>query len=251
MAIRTPDQKRARKKALESLQDRLGYSFKDLGHLDRALVHASTGNEGRANYERMEFLGDAFLGFAVADALYRMEPEIPEGELTETRARLVSREPLARIATELDLVSCMAAGKGLQSAARRSPRILADLVEAVLAAVYLDGGVRAARAFVRRHILCHLDRSTGRSPSNRDHKSRLLHFVQRRSLGQPRYEVTDVSGLQHQQVFEVEVLVCDTAIAQGTGRSKREAEKAAAGIALQRLQDAEDRGAPLVEPPAE
>lgn len=234
-------QHRARRNTLQKLQEQLGYTFKDLGHLDRALVHASTGNEGRANYERMEFLGDAFLGFAVADALYRLDPEIPEGELTETRARLVSRQPLAAVARDLDLVSCMAAGKGLQLAARKSPRILADLVEAVIAAVYLDGGVRPARAFIRRHILCNLDDATGRAASNRDSKSKLLHFVQRRALGQPRYEISAVSGPQHEQEFEVEAFVEDRPVAKGKGLSKRDAEKDAAAKALRKLQAAEKR----------
>jgi len=233
----TAAMRRARRRSLLDLQERIGYEFRDLEHLDQALVHASTGNEGKANYERMEFLGDAFLGFAVADALYRRQPEIPEGELTETRARLVSREPLARVARHLDLASCMDAGKGLQVNARKSPRILADLVEAVLAAVYLDGGVRAARSFVRRHILVHLDDARpGDETPNRDAKSRMLHFCQRRGLGQPTYEVVTVTGPQHEQVFKVAVLVQDERIALGTGRSKQAAEKDAASKALKTLQ---------------
>ena len=104
----------ARRRLLRSLAEKLGHEFEDLGLLDRALCHASTGNQGRANYERLEFLGDSFLNFAVAEALFRLEPEIPEGKLTETRAQLVSRAPLARVARQLDLVNHLEVGKGLR-----------------------------------------------------------------------------------------------------------------------------------------
>ena len=231
----TPAQRRARKRELRAVAERLGHEFEDLDLLDRALTHASTGNEGKTNYERLEFLGDAFLGFAVADHLYRMEPEIPEGELTEARAALVSRPPLARIARELELANVLVTGRGMDMAALQSDRIQADLVEAVLAAIYLDGGVRAARSFVKRHVMPLLD-SVRNTKGDRDAKSRLLHHCQRESLGQPVYELVEVSGPQHRQHFQVRVLVDGEATGQGEGRSKQAAEKAAAAQALEALQ---------------
>src|SRR5262245_7819354 len=119
----------ARRRLLRALQKELGHEFTAIDHLDRALTHASTGNEGKRNYERLEFLGDAFLNFAVADALFQLDPEIPEGRLTETRAGLVSRKPLAAVARRLNLAAHVAVGKGLRASELESERILADLVE--------------------------------------------------------------------------------------------------------------------------
>ena len=138
---------------LRALCEELGYRFKDLSLLDRALTHASTTNEGRKSYERLEFLGDSFVNFAVADVLYRRDTEIAEGQLTEARARIVSRQPLAAVARRLDLQVYLRSGKGLRESERGSARILCDLLEAVLGAILIDGGVTAARAFVRRHGL--------------------------------------------------------------------------------------------------
>ena len=153
MARVNPAILKARERSLLELSERLGYEFKDLSLLDRALTHASMGNEGKQSYERLEFLGDAFLNFAVADVLYRQDAEVAEGQLTETRARIVSRQPLARAARRLDLQSHLISGKGLRESERGSARILCDLMESVLGAVLIDGGVTSARAFVRRHIL--------------------------------------------------------------------------------------------------
>lgn len=227
--------KRARLRSLAGVAKRVEHEFQDLDLLDRALTHASAGNMGKANYERLEFLGDAFLGFAVADQLYRKEPEIAEGELTEARAALVSRQPLARIATDLGLSAALETGRGMDIAALESPRIQADLVEAVLAAIYLDGGVRSARKFVRKFVMPALaDYQDSRA--SRDSKSRLLHHCQKEALGQPVYELVEVTGPAHQQTFQVEVLVQDEVLGAGSGKSKQAAEKAAATEALKTLQ---------------
>jgi ribonuclease-3 len=237
MADRAQAPRDARRRTLRALQKDLGYEFADLDLLDRALTHASTGNEGRSNYERLEFLGDAFLNFAVADALFQQAPEIPEGKLTETRSQLVSRKPLAAIARRLDLGNHLEVGKGLRASERDSERILGDLVEAVLGAIYLDGGVRAARAFVRRHVLANQDLDAPADPQTVDSKTGLLHFCQRHRLGQPKYDLVDTSGLQHEQLFRVVAKLPDGRAAEGSGPNKRSAEKVAAARLLHKLRE--------------
>ncbi len=222
---------------LRALQKDLGHEFEELDLLDRALTHASTGNEGKRNYERLEFLGDAFLNFAVGDALFQQDPEIPEGMLTETRSQLVSRRPLAAIARKLDLGNHLEVGKGLRASERDSERILADLVEAVLGAIYLDGGVRAARAFVRRHVLADHDASAPTDAAAIDSKTALLHFCQRHRLGQPKYDLVGTTGLQHEQEFRVVARLPDERCAEGQGPNKRSAEKVAAARLLHKLRN--------------
>lgn len=221
----------ARARTLRELAEQLGYEFDDLALLDRALTHSSMGNEGKKSYERLEFLGDAFLNFAVADVLFRADTEVAEGELTETRARIVSRKPLAEAARRLDLVTHLVSGKGLRDSERHSERILADLVEAVLGAILIDGGVAPARAFVRRHVLPKGE--LGDSPSaEKDSKTALLHWCQHHKLGQPRYELVETVGLQHEQEFVVRAKVLDGRAAAGRARTKRAAEKEAAAALL-------------------
>ncbi len=236
----TPDELRAqaRRTTLRALAKTLGHEFADLDLLDRALTHASMGNEGKKSYERLEFLGDAFLNFAVADVLFRADTEVEEGQLTETRARIVSRRPLAEAARRLDLVTHLVSGKGLRDAERHSERILADLVEAVLGAVLIDGGVTSARAFVRRHLLPKTGQEGGEEQApEKDSKTALLHWCQHRKLGQPRYELVETTGLQHEQEFVVRAKLLDGRAAEGCARTKRAAEKLAAAALLDNLRD--------------
>ena len=224
----------ARRSTLLQLAERLGHDFADLSLLDRALTHASMGNEGKKSYERLEFLGDAFLNFAVADVLFRADTEVAEGQLTETRARIVSRRPLADAGRRLDLVTHLVSGKGLRDGERHGERILADLVEAVLGAILIDGGVTAARAFVRRHVLPKGE--LGDEPAaEKDSKTALLHWCQHHKLGQPRYELVETIGLQHEQEFVVRAKVLDGRHAAGQARTKRAAEKLAAAALLAAL----------------
>jgi ribonuclease-3 len=225
----------ARSRTLRELARRLGHAFVDLALLDRALTHSSLGNEGRPSYERLEFLGDAFLNFAVADVLFRNGGEAAEGSLTEARARIVSRRPLAAIGRGLDLATHLLGGKSLRDSERHSERILADLVEAVLGAILLDGGVAAARKFVRRHVLPK-DAGTATPPAEKDAKTGLLQYCQHHGLGQPRYELVDTIGLQHEQEFVVAAKVRDGRGANGRARTKRAAEKLAAANLLADLQ---------------
>ena len=237
MPDRSSAPKDARRRLLRALAKELGHEFTDLEHLDRALTHASTGNEGKRNYERLEFLGDAILNFAVADALFQKEPEIPEGQLTETRSHYVSRKPLAAIARKLDLSNHLLVDKGLRTNERDGERILADLVEAVLGAIYLDGGVRAARSFVKRHVLSNAAAEPSEDAPAIDSKTALLHHCQRHKLGQPRYDLVGTSGLQHEQQFRVLARLPDDRSAEGSGPNKRSAEKAAAARLLHKLRD--------------
>lgn len=235
MADPTPVQNDARRRTLRALAEHLGYEFTDLALLDRALTHASMGNEGKKSYERLEFLGDAFLNFAVADVLFRADTEVAEGALTETRARIVSRGPLAAVGKQLDLANHLTSGKGLRASECSSDRILADLVEAVLGAILIDGGVTPARAFVRRHILPKGTAEPQAPEAERDSKTALLHFCQHHKLGQPRYELVETIGLQHEQEFRVVARLLDGRREEGRGRTKRAAEKLAADRLLTQL----------------
>lgn len=237
----TPLQIEARRRGLRELAERLGHRFDDLALLDRALTHASTANAGMKSYERLEFLGDSFLNFAVADRLYRADTEVAEGELTETRARIVSRSPLAAVGRRLDLANHLLSGKGLRESERYSERILADLVEAVIGAILIDGGVVAARAFVRRHVLPKGSPTPAAQESGKDSKTALLHYCQHHKLGQPRYELLETIGLQHEQEFRVAARLLDGRREEGRGRTKRAAEKTAAERLLARLHADSDR----------
>lgn len=235
MAEPTPLQQQARQRSLLELQQRLGHTFADLSLLDRALTHASTGNDGMKSYERLEFLGDAFLNFASADWLYRSHPEIAEGALTETRTRIVSRDPLAAVGRKLQLHDHLLSGKGMREAERGSERILSDLVEAVIGAILIDGGVTAAKAFVRRHVLPKEIVAASGNDTEKDSKTALLHWCQHHKLGQPFYELLGTSGLQHEQEFRVVARLEDGRREEGSGRTKRTAEKLAAERLLARL----------------
>ena len=232
-----PAVRKARERSLQELCERLGYTFKDLSLLDRALTHASMGNEGKQSYERLEFLGDAFLNFAVADVLFRRDTDVAEGQLTETRSQIVSRQPLARAARRLDLQAHLLSGKGLRESERGSARILCDVMESVLGAVLIDGGVTPARAFVRRHILPKASSEAPAPEQPKDPKTALLHFCQHNKLGQPTYELLETKGLQHQQEFVVRARIADRRSAKGAGRTKRAAEKQAADALLEKLRD--------------
>lgn len=225
----------ARALELATLAARIGHAFVDPSHLERALCHASMGNEKKGNYERLEFLGDAILNFLVAEYLFHRRPDVPVGQLTELRARLVARQPLAEVGRALGLGLALEGGRGLRDQDRASPRILADLAEAVLAAVYLDGGLPAAVTFVERWIMPILADVERHPAPPRDAKSRILHYAQTRGLGQPTYAVLAEHGPAHDRTFEVGCHVDGKMIARAAGKTRQEAEKIAAAASLEIL----------------
>jgi ribonuclease III len=199
--------------------------------------------------EQLEFVGDAVLGLAVAESLFRRFPGSREGELTRLRASLVSRRHLGEVAARIDLGSLLLLGRGEeQSGGRRKPALLANALEAVIAALYLDGGLAAARAFIEKHIIeptlpdLHLAIQTGDTFSGAigDHKSALQEHLQAAGAGQPQYVLTDQSGPDHQKRFRVEVRIEDKkggsrALAESEGTTKKQAQQDAARLAFQRL----------------
>jgi ribonuclease-3 len=199
---------------------------------EEALTHPSYGNEtGAPDYQRLEFLGDSVLGLCVSELLVRAHPEADEGKLTRMRSALVNTEALAAWARVSGLGSCVALGRGAQlGSEREQSKVLADCVEALVAAVYEARGLDGARALVQdvvRERLEHAD-----TLSVLDPKSALQEEVQALHMPAPKYRVVSVKGAAHEQVFEVEVVVGEDALARGEGRSKRLAERAAAAHAL-------------------
>jgi ribonuclease III len=202
-----------------------------------------------ADNEQLEFVGDAVLGLAVAESLFRRFPSSREGELTRLRASLVSRRHLGEVAARIDLGSLLRLGRGEeQSGGRKKPALLANAIEAVIAALYLDGGLDAARAFIEKHIIepalpdlhLALDGSKTFSGAIGDHKSALQEHLQATGAGQPHYVLTDQSGPDHQKRFRVEVRVDDKsggsrALAESEGSTKKQAQQAAARLAFERL----------------
>ena len=221
---------------MQPLEETLGYTFRDPALLDNALTHSSYANENRSkgsqSNERLEFLGDSVLGMVTADYLYRTHPDLPEGDLTRTRAALVCEESLVEVARAWDLGKYLKLGRGESAGCGRSrPSIQADAVDAVLAAVYLDGGIGSARKIIQRYIL---DPEAERS-KNRDYKTALQELVQRESGQVLQYHLVGSSGPDHAKVFSVEVTLNGAAVGQGRGHSKKEAEQNAARAAIEAL----------------
>lgn len=219
------------------LEEKLGYEFINPALLENALTHSSYANENKVkrlqNNERLEFLGDSVLGMVVADYLYRAHPDLPEGDLTRTRAALVCEESLAEVAQQLALGSYLKLGRGEDAGGGRTrPSIVADAVEAVLAAVYLDGGIGSVRKIIRRFIL---DRESEKGAS-RDFKTALQELVQRESGQVLSYRITGSEGPDHAKTFSAEVDLNGAPVGQGQGHSKKMAEQMAAKAAIEKLQ---------------
>lgn len=223
---------------MEKLEEKLGYTFHDRQLLENALTHSSYANEnkskGETSNERLEFLGDSVLGMVVADHLYRTHPNMPEGELTRTRAALVCEDSLVEVAAQLELGQYLKLGRGEDAGGgRKRPSIQADAVEAVIAAVYLDGGIGSARKLITNFILTNNERE--QEGAIRDFKTALQELVQRESGRVLSYRLMGESGPDHAKVFSVEVDLDGKPIGAGEGRSKKEAEQNAAKAAMARL----------------
>jgi ribonuclease III len=223
--LRTPD--------LTELQHRLGRPFADEALLVQALSHRSWCAEagGQPSNERLEYLGDAVLGLVVAEHCYRTYPDMPEGALAKVRAAVVNTAVLAEVALELDLGPVLLLGRGEDSSGGRTKAsILANSVEAVIAAVYLDGGWETATAFVLR-LLDHRIEEAAAGPGSEDFKTRLQEMVVRQVGALPRYDVAG-TGPDHARRYTATVTVGGDVIGEGVGRSKKDAEQSAAHAAL-------------------
>ena len=222
---------------MKELEKKLNYTFKNSELLKNALTHSSYANENRAegisSNERLEFLGDSVLGFVTAKHLYSMQPTLSEGKMTRLRAELVCEQSLYGVALDLDLGRYLRMGHGEEkNGGRQRASLLADATEAVIAAIFLDGGIEAAVSFVERMVL---SPEAVKAHHASDYKTELQELVQRKPDQQLKYTDAGESGPDHDKVFLSEVSLNGELIGRGSGRTKKEAEQAAACRALERL----------------
>ncbi len=225
---------------MESLEKKLGYTFRNKALLSEALNHSSYANEHRGqgleSNERLEFLGDSVLGFVTAEFLFLRHPDLPEGDLTRIRAALVCEESLHEVAQGLGLGDHLKLGRGEEAGGGRTrASILADATEAVFAAVYLDGGIEAASALIHR-VLLDCQREEVVEEKRKDYKTALQELVQRQPDQELVYRMAGESGPDHNKTFLAEVLLNGAVVGAGEGHSKKEAEQSAARAALEKLQ---------------
>ncbi len=225
---------------MEELENRIGYTFRNQKLLLEALTHSSYANEKHAeestSYERLEFLGDSILGLVTAEYLYQYKPPLPEGRMTMLRAELVCEASLYKTAVALKLGDSMRLGRGEEhTGGRTRPSILADMVEAIIAAIYLDSGMGETRRFVLEKIL--KNAQIGEDHRIADYKTRLQELVQRRSNQQIHYVLVDESGPDHNKRFTFEVFINGQIFGRGSGRTKKEAEQMAACKALESMSE--------------
>lgn len=233
---------------LAVLEAALGYEFRNRESLLRALTHkshayerASAGN-GCADNEQFEFLGDAVLGFVVSDALLQLFPSFSEGQLTKLRAQLVSETHLHRVAQALALGQFLRLGRGEEmSGGRAKKALLADAVEAIIAAAYLDGGLAAARGIIERHVIGEAEALDPAVSGLSDYKSALQHVAQSLGLPQPRYTIVRSDGPEHAKTFTVEARVGPRWVSHADGPSKKTASQRAARLILESIDSSANR----------
>ena len=224
---------------MQKLEETIGYRFRNRKLLETALTHSSYANErhdsGEESYERLEFLGDSILGHITADYLYHQDPPIPEGRMTRLRAELVCEQSLHHIALRLELGKYMRLGKGEERThGRERPSILADMVESILAAMYLDSGsLEEPRRFILNELLLQAD--LGEQHRSEDYKTAFQELIQRKPNQVISYEMVGQSGPDHDKTFVFRVLVNGVPVGEGSGRSKKEAEQMAAREALESM----------------
>jgi len=219
---------------LDELQNKLNYTFKKPALLITALTHSSYANEhkkdGLISNERLEFLGDSVLGFVVAELIYKHKSSIPEGQMTKLRAELVCEKNLAALAGSLDLGTYLKLGRGEEKGGGRyRPSILADALEAILAAIYLDSGIKPVVSFVKERLFFGVDTI---NLGTTDYKTTLQEFVQTKPGQILSYHITNETGPDHLKQFTVEVRLNGKFYGEGIGKSKKEAEQSAAMSAL-------------------
>jgi ribonuclease-3 len=224
----------------EELQERIGYRFKDRGLLEHALTHKSRAAEdasgGVADNESLEFLGDAVLGLVVAEMLFRKYPNYNEGQKSKIKASVVSTYALARRAEQIQLGEHLLLGRGEEKTGGRFKQaLLADGYEALIAALYLDGGMPAAAAFLQRELTEAIESGAGEQVVGQDYKSALQERLQALGRSLPEYRVAAESGPDHRKEFTIEVVVGGEVLGTASGKAKKEAEQEAARLALERV----------------
>jgi ribonuclease-3 len=224
----------------DTLEARLGYRFRDRGLLEHALTHKSKAHEdpsgGVVDNESLEFLGDAVLGLVIADALYRSFPTYSEGQKSKIKAMLVSTASLAELGARLNLGDHLILGRGEEkTGGRHKPALLADTCEALIAGLYIDGGLEAARGFIMRELGSRMEAARQPGYVGRDFKSRLQERLQGLGRSLPVYRVVSETGPEHRKLFAVQVLVDGEVLADGQGRTKKDAEQDAARAATEGL----------------
>ncbi len=216
---------------LAACQQRLRYQFKNSALLQSALTHASSAAHRRDSNERLEFLGDAVLGLVVCQALYDRLPDALEGEMTKIKSAVVSRRICAKVAQAIHLTDGLTLGQGMDRTDALPSSLAAGTLEAVIAAIYLDGGLDAARQFILAHMGEELDRAA-RSQHQFNYKSQLQQWAQRELNATPIYELLDEKGPDHAKCFEVAVTVGERQFPSAWGPTKKDAEQKAASQAL-------------------
>lgn len=219
---------------LEHCQDAIGYRFRDPTLLQESLTHASGANHRLASNERLEFLGDAILGAIVCELVFRRFPEYLEGELTRIKSSVVSRGTCAKITKLLGVEEFMITGKGMGSHDQTPPSVLADVFESLLGAIFLDGGMEAAKRFLLPWIEPEID-AVIEGQGGGNHKSNLQQVAQRQFGETPTYRLLDEKGPDHSKCFQIAALIGGRRFAPAWGRNKKEAEQRAALNALSQL----------------
>lgn len=222
----------------EKLQSLIGYTFVDQSLLDEALTHRSYANEQRTkcvDNERLEFLGDAILGLVIAEALFSGDPQRPEGELSRLRSELVNAAILAQLSRQIDLGASLLLGRGeVKAGGNDKENILADALEALLGAVYLEAGIDVVRPVILNLFAQSIIEKT-QQRGNSDYKSQLQEYLQSRQQTPPEYVLIETQGPEHNRLFVVEARIPGQLLGVGRGRNKKEAEQVAAGAALKTL----------------
>lgn len=219
---------------LEKAASVLGYQFRDPALLSEAMTHASSADHRLQSNERMEFLGDAILGYVVCEYLFRNYTDLLEGELTKIKSAVVSRKVCAAISQEIDLASMLTLGKGMSGRPNLPSSVMAAVLEAIIAAIYLDGGMEPARQFILKHMVPFIEEAAA-SAHQQNFKSVLQHHAQKHMPAHPSYVILDEKGPDHSKAFEVCVEIDGRRFSSAWANSKKEAEQKAALLALQEL----------------
>jgi len=216
---------------LEACQRQIGYQFRDIKHLEAALIHASGVSHRLASNERLEFLGDAILGFVVCQQLYVKYPEYLEGDLTKIKSMVVSRDACARMCEKIGLQKYLVLGKGMAADPKIPRSVVAAVLESLIAAIYADGGIEAAQQFVLRQVESEIEQAVA-GEMGVNYKSQLQQFAQREHGVTPYYHLLDEKGPDHSKCFKISAHVANQQFPAAWGKSKKESEQRAAHNAI-------------------